>query len=440
MKRVIFMLFASVLVLHAQEDLSTEMLACNQDLKQVFIDITNHIPGEMRPSIKAVAYALAVDGCCTLPAQLVEMALVDAMQTIDSTDVRFAQELEKWWHEINNQTRKNRKRKIIDNLLVQQSVKVNNLAVGGTIFGTFAAANQVIGCSGITAPTGSTGFTGFTGNLGSQVDAQGGSGATGFTGPTGLTGLTGFTGPVGARGENGNTAFTGPTGDTGLAGATGSQGTVGSLGILGNTGSTGTSGATGATGGIGALGNSGFTGFTGATGTTGFTGSTGLLGSIGVQGPTGNTGPGGIAEAFAFGAIQASQTLTYQQQFPFTLLSSLNITLVGTSFTFSNPGTYEVSYTVNGFESGGNSSNQVQIYAIDSTGAVIESSIFGIGRPTATNTITQMVTGQFLIDVAAGDTLRLVNNTGTVGSTLTLAAGLFGPPITVATIYIRQIA
>ncbi|BDC34765.1 hypothetical protein Noda2021_07230 [Candidatus Dependentiae bacterium Noda2021] len=441
MKRILYFSLAFALCVHAKEnETSSELIECTEELNNIFSEIGNHIPGIVRPTIKAVKYALIDDQYTVLPSSLVENALFDAMQTIDSTHVDFANKVEQCWHSVNDVNRKHNKRKVIDNLLVQQSVKVNNLAVGGTIFGTFAGINQVTGCGSLTAATGATGLTGFTGNAGSQILAQGATGDTGATGATGTTGFTGFTGPIGALGPIGDTGFTGPTGDTGFTGPVGPQGARGALGLTGNTGFTGNTGATGGAGQIGSIGNSGSTGSTGTTGFTGFTGLTGLIGFTGIQGSTGNTGPSGVVQAFALGVIETSQSLTYQQEFPFTLLSSLNITLVGTSFTFSNPGVYEVTYSVNGFESGGSSSDQVQVYAIDTAGVTIESSIYGLGRPTAGNTVGQMLTGQFIIQVSAGDTLRLVNSTGTIGSTLLLSTVSVTPPGTIASIYIRQIA
>lgn len=297
MKRLLLFAVAAVLPVCAEVDaVRGELIECTQELKETFKNISSLIPGIVRPSIRAVEHALS-RGYTVLPASVVHQALIDGLATIDSRNHERAQALEKCYHWTCGQVRKHKKRKIIDNLVVQQSVKVNNLAVGGTIFGTFANVNPVTGCGGFTAPTGATGFTGFTGNAGSQLLAQGATGETGVTGLTGFTGFTGFTGPVAPRGGLGDTGFTGSTGSTGF---TGPVGIFGTRGALGNTGNTGAQGATGLTG-TAPIGNPGAAGSAGAVGPTGLTGFTGPQGISpqGNRGATGNTGAG-FAPAFGF--------------------------------------------------------------------------------------------------------------------------------------------
>lgn len=443
MKRILLVV-AFCCALNAQEDLYSEMIECTTELKEIFAQITRHIPGIVRPTIRAVKHALIDDGFSKLPLVLVKNALADILQTIDSIHVDFANKVERYWQNVSRQSRKHKKRKVIDNLRVQRSVKVNNLAVGGAILGTFVGVNQPTGCAGIIGGTGVTGFTGFTGNAGSQVAAQGATGATGatgFTGPTGFSGLTGSTGSVGALG---NTGATGATGITGVTGATGLVGSLGSVGPQGSSGATGATGITGPTGPAGALGLSGFTGATGFTGTTGFTGPTGAIGSFGPLGATGNTGPVFASPAFALANIGGANIIPYQNPMPFNLISSSNISFSGGptyTFTFNVAGTYEVIYAANGFEYDGAAivSGRVQIYAVNSTGGIIEASTYGVGLSTSTN--NQVVTAQFIIQVAAGDTLRLINNTGTSPNSLFLSGAPFAATTqSNATIYIRQIA
>lgn len=439
MKRIILLLVvACALPLQANDaTMRGELLECTQELQEIFKNISHYIPGIVRPSVRAVEHAVC-HGYSVLPASLVHNALVDGLETIDSRNHEFAQSLEQYYHVVSGEVRKHKKRKIIDNLVVQQSVKVNNLAVGGTIFGTFANANSVSGCGGFTAPTGITGLTGFTGNAGSQLLAQGATGQTGVTGVTGLTGLTGFTGftaPLGGLGDTGNT---GTTGSTGVTGFTGPLGARGALGTTGNTGAQGDTGVTG-TAPIGSLGAAGDAGAVGPTGLTGFTGPQGIS-PVGNPGATGNTGAS-FAPAFAFSNINGTSTLAYEDVVPYNATLASNITIVAGTVTFAVAGTYEITYAITGFEStGGVPTNRIQFYAIDTAGAIYEASTYGVGLATSINTDNNTMTGQFIVQVAGGATLRLVNNTGTPASSFILSPDPFGTTVISTSIYIEQLA
>ncbi|BDC34758.1 hypothetical protein Noda2021_07160 [Candidatus Dependentiae bacterium Noda2021] len=437
MKRILLLVVACALPLQAQDTtVRGELVECTHELKNIFNNISLYTPGIVRPSVRAVEHAVS-HGYSVLPASVVHNAIIDGLETIDSRNHELAQRLEEYYHWITGEVRKHKKRKIIDNLVVQQSVKVNNLAVGGTIFGIFANAS-ITGCGGFTAPTGITGLTGFTGNAGSQLLAQGATGQTGVTGTTGLTGLTGFTGltaPLGGLGDTGNTGNTGSTGLTGFAGP------LGARGALGNTGNTGAQGDTGATGTapIGSLGAAGADGAAGPTGLTGFTGPQGIS-PQGAPGATGNTGAS-FAPAFGFSNINGTSNLAYQAVVPYNATLASNMTIVGGTVTFAVTGTYEVTYAITGFEStGGVPTNRIQFYAINTAGGIYEASTYGVGLASSINTDNNTMTGQFIVQVSAGDTLRLVNNTGTAGSTFVLSPDPFGTTVVSTSIYIEQLS
>lgn len=437
MKRLLLIAVACVLPARADVDaLRGELIECTQELQDSFKNISSVIPGIVRPSIRAVEHALS-HGYTVLPASVVHQALIDGIATIDSRNHERANALEQCYHWTCGQIRKHKKRKIVDNLVIQQSAKVNNLAVGGTIFGTFANVNHLTGCGNFTAPTGATGFTGFTGNAGSQLLAQGATGETGVTGTTGFTGFTGFTGPVAPRGGLGDTGNTGNTGSTGF---TGPLGPVGVRGAVGNTGNTGAQGDTGLTGTApsGSLGAAGDPGAVGPTGLTGFTGPRGIS-PQGNRGATGNTGAG-FAPAFGFSNINGTSTLSFGAVVPFNATLASNMTITGGTVTFGVTGTYEVTYAITGFETtGGVPTNRIQFYAIDAGGLPYEASTYGVGLASSINTDNNTMTGQFIIQVNAGDTLRLINNTAGAGATFNLNPDPAGSTVVSASLYIEQL-
>ncbi|MFZ5953474.1 MAG: hypothetical protein ACOYT8_00060 [Candidatus Dependentiae bacterium] len=373
------------------------LVPCSQDLAHLFVEIENCASSMPCPTSVSVVKKALVDGIVHLPASLLEQAIIDALNYVTCPYLKSA--VKNCYDTLNEITSVdgsershcNKNKVIKNNLLVQQSARVNNLAVGGSIFGTFIPVNAN-DCRANTGATGATGLTGFTGNPGSQVLAQG---ATGETGNTGATGSTGFTGP------------TGPA----LAGATGA------------------------------------TGPTGDTGATGFTGFTGLTGPIGQQGPTGNTGTSGITSSFAYIYSTVDPLVVpYQSVLPMPLVGmSYNMsTATSNTITFLTSGIFEVQYSVSGYraDTGGEGiSEEIQIYAIDSLGNIIPGSTFGRGTANPPTT-QQVLIGQFFMQANAGDTIRLVNNTGTSADTLLVTTYTSGTiaDVTTISLYVRQVA
>lgn len=113
----------------------------------------------------------------------------------------------------------------------------------------------------------------------------------GLQGPQGIPGLQGPQGPQGPSGINGTPGQVGPQGP---AGQTGAQGAQGLQGIPGGMGPQGTAGQNGSPGPQGPQGNEGPTGPVGPQGQIGQNGAQGPQGPQGAIGPTGPQGIPGI--------------------------------------------------------------------------------------------------------------------------------------------------
>lgn len=121
-------------------------------------------------------------------------------------------------------------------------------------------------------------------------------GCFGPQGPQGIQGLQGLQGPQGPAGSDGKPGQVGPQGP---AGQTGSQGSQGLQGVPGGMGPQGPAGQNGAVGPQGPMGNDGAVGPVGPQGQIGQNGSqgaqgpAGAIGAIGPQGIQGIQGPAG---------------------------------------------------------------------------------------------------------------------------------------------------
>jgi hypothetical protein len=154
-------------------------------------------------------------------------------------------------------------------------------------------------------------------------------------------GVAKLRGPKGAKGSTGAQGNVGPAGPVGPRGATGAQGDAGPAGAAGSAGPAGVAGAAGA---------AGVAGPAGVAGTPGPAGPAGATGANGATGPTGATGATGSAvSSYGYGrAINASNvspggtnTVVFTTQ-----TSSSDVVVNATDITVSNPGVYEVTFSV----------------------------------------------------------------------------------------------
>ncbi len=212
-------------------------------------------------------------------------------------------------------------------------------------------------CVGKTGPTGPSGPTGA------------GTGSTGYTGPTGNTGPTGMTGPTGLAGGAANTGATGPTG---------------------------------------------YTGPTGPTGIAGAAANTGATGPTGIQGPTGPTGPtGGMISEFIQVFTEANQLVISGGNVVFSGTSNSSGLTLSTSTTVlvPNQGLYLIDYVVRAINTGAPTAEFLMVILGSINGAFTET-IFASAPPGASSS-PMTVEGTAIINVSAGETLSLRNQTTT---------------------------
>ncbi|MFZ5953480.1 MAG: collagen-like triple helix repeat-containing protein [Candidatus Dependentiae bacterium] len=382
--KTIFVLFCAInTVLNAHECL----VSLSGEMSELIQQVTHLIPQtNVSPAIQVVKYA-QLDGYQELSSVLVLNALIEMQTYLEMNHLNHMHLHEQIESQIisikkmiANQVRS--RPKVINNLCVTESVRVNNLIVQGSIQGTFAG-NCI---STLTGLTGFTGQTGLTGNAGLQEQAQG---------------PTGFSGAIGQTGQTGN------------SGNTGAQGSRGALGAIGNTG---------------------------PTGFTGFTGFTGMQGAVGQQGPTGNTGPAGGSEAYAYIYSTDQSVVPFASTIPLATVGLVvNMAVTSDSIIFLSDGIYEITYQVNGFKTGSSSSNEIQIRAIDSSNSLFNAATYGAGSSTLATTRSRPMNGQFIAVVNAGDSVRLLNNTGTITNTLTLQHAAEFPGSVTASLYVRKL-
>lgn len=391
MKKIFLLSFT--IILYISSLISAKSDECLMSLSTDLIDLIESAICSVSykvisPAVTALKYAHK-DGYSYVPQYLVQNALSDLLMILPSNDASIAdiyEQIKNYYdtitHSDENVTKG--KCKTIDNLVVTHNVKVNNLQLAGALQGTFA-----VNCmSTLTGFTGNTGAIGFTGNLGSQLLTQGATGNTGATGATGQTGFTGNTGP---------------------------QGIIGALGATGNTGN---------------------------TGPTGFTGFTGDRGPRGQQGPTGNVGPAGGTQAFAYRYNTTEDTILFDQEVPFTTDGLIvNMATTTNGIVFLSDGLYEVTYLINGFRGtpgGVPVDYTIQTYAVNATGNSYEAGTFGVG-PNALVRSVPMI-GQFVVQVTAGDSIRIINSTGSITDALLLQRPAEFAGAVSASIYVRKLA
>lgn len=161
-------------------------------------------------------------------------------------------------------------------------------------------------------------------------------------GPQGPQGPMGLMGPVGPRGPQGQPGPSGPQGPAGEAGPFGPQGPAGETGPVGPQGPVGETGPVGPQGPIGE------------------TGPAGPQGPVGPQGPIGETGPAGSVLGYAdfyalmppdnADSVAPGADVSFPQDGP---NSGTDIVRADeSSFILSEPGTYQVLFSVPVTEAG----------------------------------------------------------------------------------------
>ncbi|MDR3550515.1 MAG: collagen-like protein [Candidatus Babeliales bacterium] len=224
-----------------------------------------------------------------------------------------------------------------------------------------------------------------------------------------IPGTVGGTGPLGE---------TGPTGPTGAPG--GSTGPTGATGV-GATGPTGITGTTGATGSAGA---------TGPTGTTGPTGATGA----GATGATGATGTPGPSLGYAYACNTAAQVVAAGGNVTFNLSASPSSGITppapaGNSFTILTSGVYRIQYQVRGTPSTLTPPGALQFELTANSveappGTVLGCSTYASDVQTTSLAAagTEAVNGYTIVNLTAGDVIRLHNITLSSVDSVSLAA------------------
>lgn len=227
------------------------------------------------------------------------------------------------------------------------------------------------------------------------------TGSTGPTGPTGSAGPTGATGPTGSTGNTGSTGPTGPTGDTGPTGPTGNQG---SQGVIGPTGPQGVQGIQGV---------QGVQGNTGATGPTGATGTAGAGGALGYWGSFWDT---------------TTQTATANTPTVVTLnnadTDNNGVSVVSSSqITFANQGVYSLTFSIQ-FTNTSTQNGSTQVW-LRKNGANLPdtNSHYDVPDKQGSAFSSEILTVNFVLDLAANDYIQLYWQTSTTSVSLeTIAA------------------
>lgn len=215
----------------------------------------------------------------------------------------------------------------------------------------------------------------------------------------------------------------GPTGATGVCYSAG--------GVLGPCASiVGPTGPTGATGLPGPAGLTGATGAIGATGATGPTGATGATGATGVTGPTGATGTSATL-GYAFASNAADQVVSPSSNVTFLSPSSSSGIAApapgGTSFTILTSGVYRIQFYVRGTPGLLTPPGTLQ-FEVTANGIPFSNSSYAGDVQTASLAAfgTEAVNGFTIVNLTAGDVIRLHNITEGGLVPVTLSAVPFG--------------
>ena len=177
----------------------------------------------------------------------------------------------------------------------------------------------------------------------------------------------------------------------GPMGPTGPQGARGPIGPQGPQGPVGPTGATGAVGPIGPQGP------VGATGATGATGAVGPIGPVGPQGPAGTND--GLYASVGAAVVQPGTIIPLTLD---TATADTSMSVTDNDVTFSEAGTYLISYFSNGSVATGDFSTSLYLNDSPISGeSIVQSNSAGAGSKT------------ILLSVSAGDTLSLYNTSAT---------------------------
>lgn len=185
--------------------------------------------------------------------------------------------------------------------------------------------------------------------------------------------------------------------EAGAVGPTGANGVQGLTGEDGLTGATGATGPIGATGVTGVTGVQGVQGVTGPTGPLGATGATGSAGATGVTGPTGPTGSVNYLRSYGYFYSTASVTATGSLGLNFATGSSFNknMTFASNVITIGVTGTYKCTFECFGVSGG--------TLGLNVNSSNVSNSKYGTASGSG------RVIGQTIINLNAGDSLKLVN-------------------------------
>lgn len=320
------------------------------------------------------------------------------------------------------------------------------------------SGSGVSGFSGFSGFSGSgvSGFSGFSGYSGESI--QGESGYSGFSGESGFSGISGFSGSgisgysgysgsgisgySGYSGESiqGESGFSGFSGYSGISGFSGFSG----IGISGYSGYSGYSGLDGiAQSGIsGYSGYSGFSGFSGSgvsgfsgysgSGVSGFSGYSGfsglgLSGYSGYSGYSGAAGLGGTVGAYGSFYDTTNQTAAINTPTAINLNSTdgnNNVELISASqWRFNVAGTFSITYSLQ-LTNTSTALGNIQVWLRkNGTNIADSSSHFDVPDKQGSSFSSEILTVNYVVNVAASDVLQLFWQTGNTAVTIeTLAA------------------
>ncbi|MDW5598519.1 hypothetical protein VSS74_29430 [Conexibacter stalactiti] len=247
-----------------------------------------------------------------------------------------------------------------------------------------------------------------------------------------VEGLRGESGPRGDRGPAGPRGATGPQGAQGTPGAGGAKGDAGAPGPQGPAGSgapgaQGEAGPAGPQGPIGPVGPQGPQGVQGPQGDAGANGRDGRDGVVGPIGPAGPQGPTGASGGFPDDTGWISDSSG--QLVPFTGLIALGGTsMLGANLTYlparsevsvGSAGRYLVRWHVNVESASAGLGSQVMLSRNNAGLNYTTTPLFGSSGN---------LSGEVIVDLDAGDWLKLFNNSS---GTLQLANGAVGASLTI---------
>jgi len=275
-------------------------------------------------------------------------------------------------------------------------------------------------------------------------------------GPQGVPGLQGAQGLQGVQGQDGRPGPVGPSGQPGPKGDMGVPGPQGPAGMMGNMGPSGPMGPQGVTGPQGPQGNSGPAGVAGVDGQNGLPGPQGPQGLMGAQGPQGLQGvPGKDCEdheeccckawcniyasvAQTIGAYSSATDSVLFDQKNQVVASAFDLSMVNVNgdLKFLKHGIYHLAWQL-----------QARIvppvpvpvpswsFGFWINGVLVPGSIYS-GYTQAPGDDACHSTGDIIIEVFAGDVLRLRNTSVTaVNLNPNITGSVF--PITIASINIE---